>query len=71
MTYEFASGGRGPGPRKPHIPIDFDVGEAEVVEQSSFEIEEITLTGEHHAVVDTELVAEITITGEHRAIDGD
>ena len=58
----------GPGSRKPPTPIDFDVGEPEVVEHSTFEIEEITLVGEHQATIETESVAEITITGEHRAV---
>ena len=60
-----------PRPKKPEHTVDFDVGDPEVVEQSSFEIEEITLTGEHEVVTDTELVAEITISGEHRAVDVD
>ena len=40
-----------------------------LVEQSCFEIEEITLTGEREATIETELVSEITITGEHHAVD--
>ena len=61
-----------PGPKKPRpTPVDFDVGEPEVIEQSAFEIEEITLTGEHHVVTDTELVADITISGQYRAVEED
>ena len=57
--------------RKPevqHRGVDFDVGEPEVIEQSSFEIEEITLTGEHQVTIATEQVSDITITGEHRSV---
>ena len=68
MALQFT--GNAPRPRKPqHTAVDFDVGEPEVIEQSAFEIEEITLTGEHHVVTDTELVSDITISGQYRAVD--
>ena len=57
--------------RKPevqHRGVDFDVGEPEVIEQSSFEIEEITLTGDHQITIETELVPDIAITGQHRSV---
>ena len=57
--------------RKPevrHCGVDFDVGEPEMIEQSSFEIEEITWTGDHQVTIETELVPDITITGEHRSV---
>lgn len=58
-----------PRPKTPQHTVDFDVGDPEVIEQSSFEIEEITLTGEHQVITETELVADITISGEHKAVD--
>lgn len=55
-------------PRIRHTPVDFDVGKAETIEQNSLEIEEITITGEHHVVTETGLVPDITITGEQPAL---
>lgn len=66
MTYQVPFGV--PGRQARNISVDFDVGDSEVIEQTSFEIEEITLTGEHHVVVGTEVVSDITITGEHSAV---
>ena len=51
--------------------IDFDVGEPEVIEQDAFEIEDITLTGEHDVVIATELVADVTVSGQHRVVTED
>ena len=55
-------------PRLQFRAVDFDVGDPELIEQTSFEIEEITLSGEHQVTIETEWVSDITVTGEHAAV---